>query len=178
MKSVLASIKPEYCFRIVSGKKTVEIRKNRPKIEPPFKCYIYKTKASYLVWQKGATKKYRTGCGKVIGEFVCDNIIEWADDDPPPVPLKATGLSYMDIRRYAPTDETIFCWHISSLKIYDKSKELSEFYRKCNSELCDVCGHRKYIRQNANEFDFDCDCDGYPPLSRPPQSWCYVAELD
>ena len=43
MKSVLISIKPKWCELIASGKKTVEVRKTRPKIETPFKVYIYET---------------------------------------------------------------------------------------------------------------------------------------
>ena len=45
MKSVLISIKPKYCELIANGKKTVEVRKTKPKIDVPFKCYIYCTKA-------------------------------------------------------------------------------------------------------------------------------------
>ena len=44
MKSVLISIQPKWCELIASGKKTAEVRKARPKIETPFKCYIYWTK--------------------------------------------------------------------------------------------------------------------------------------
>lgn len=44
MKSILISIRPEWCEKIVSGEKTVEIRKTRPKLEPAFKVYIYCTK--------------------------------------------------------------------------------------------------------------------------------------
>lgn len=44
MKSVLISIRPEWCAKIASGEKTVEVRKTRPKMNPPFKCYIYCTK--------------------------------------------------------------------------------------------------------------------------------------
>lgn len=44
-KAVLLSIRPEWCVKILNGEKTVEIRKNRPKLKPPFKCYIYCTKA-------------------------------------------------------------------------------------------------------------------------------------
>lgn len=44
MKSVLISIRPEWCDKIASGEKTIEIRKNKPTIELPFKCYIYCTK--------------------------------------------------------------------------------------------------------------------------------------
>ena len=48
MKSVLISIKPKYCELIANGKKTVEVRKTRPKIKFPFKCYIYCTKGETL----------------------------------------------------------------------------------------------------------------------------------
>ena len=44
MQSVLISIRPQYCELIASGKKTIEVRKTRPKLETPFKCYIYCTK--------------------------------------------------------------------------------------------------------------------------------------
>lgn len=40
MKSVLISIKPQWCKKIASGEKTIEVRKSAPK-EVPFKAYIY-----------------------------------------------------------------------------------------------------------------------------------------
>lgn len=43
-KAVLISIRPEWCDLIVRGKKTIEVRKTRPKLETPFKVYIYCTK--------------------------------------------------------------------------------------------------------------------------------------
>ncbi len=47
--AVLLSVRPKWCELIASGKKTVEIRKTRPKIETPFKCvvritYFFRTK--------------------------------------------------------------------------------------------------------------------------------------
>ena len=39
-KAVLISIKPKWCDLIVLGKKTIEVRKTRPKLETPFKAYI------------------------------------------------------------------------------------------------------------------------------------------
>ena len=43
MKAVLISIRPKWVEKIVSGEKTLEVRKTRPKLETPFKCYIYCT---------------------------------------------------------------------------------------------------------------------------------------
>ena len=64
MKSVLLSIKPEWCELIASGKKTLEVRKTKPKLNTPFKCYIYCTKG----------KSDNQSSGKVIGEFTCDDM--------------------------------------------------------------------------------------------------------
>ena len=117
MKAVLLSIQPKYCELIASGKKTIEVRKTSPKIDTPFKCYIYCTigngvKGDYLV-PSGIQ------CGKVIGEFVCNKIdggYEYGKGSP------------------------LYGWHITDLKIYEKAKELSEFYT-ANWSL--PCEHKK-----------------------------------
>lgn len=95
-KAVLISIRPAWCEKIIDGQKTVEVRKSHPRLDTPFKCYIYCTKdakdsdrlcvlnaqqrAEYnglaavcanLPEQPG---RYSIGNGKVIGEFVCDKI--------------------------------------------------------------------------------------------------------
>lgn len=57
-KAVLISLHPEWCEKIINGQKTIEVRKTRPRMDTPFKCYIYKC-----------------GNGKVIGGFLCDQII-------------------------------------------------------------------------------------------------------
>ena len=46
MKSVLISIRPQWCEKIASGEKTIEVRKTAPK-KVPFKCYIYMTQGTY-----------------------------------------------------------------------------------------------------------------------------------
>ena len=82
MKSVLISIQPKWCELIASGQKTVEVRKTKPKLEPPFKCYIYCTKVKFNPHEHlrnnlhydDSTIKVCEGQGKVIGEFVCDDI--------------------------------------------------------------------------------------------------------
>ena len=85
MKSVLISIQPKWCELITSGKKTVEVRKTKPKLETPFKVYIYCTNAkgqAFFTEQvyKGEKGNYaipHLGNGKVIGEFVCNGIIHY-----------------------------------------------------------------------------------------------------
>lgn len=61
MKSVLISTRPEWCEEIASGDKTAEVRKTRPKLNPPFKVYIYCTKNT----KKNALHTYiRSGYGR------------------------------------------------------------------------------------------------------------------
>ena len=55
-KAVLISIRPKWCELIANGTKTVEVRKSRPKIATPFKCYIYCTKDRHLTFCRG--KRY------------------------------------------------------------------------------------------------------------------------
>lgn len=69
-KAVLISIRPEWCDLIVRGKKTIEVRKTRPKLETPFTAYIYCTKApQQLITISRMAKKRWTA--KSITESLC-----------------------------------------------------------------------------------------------------------
>ena len=65
-EAVLISIRPEWAEKILFGKKTQEVRKTRPCLEMPFKCYIYYTKSA-MIGLRGKP-------GYVVGEFECDKI--------------------------------------------------------------------------------------------------------
>ena len=187
MKAVLISIKPKWCELIASGKKTVEVRKTKPKLETPFKCYIYCTllgsndffkencNGDIAQWNKSkmALKK-----GKVIGEFVCNNLtyIEAGYDTNGDKHLYNTAfieqrmcISDNELHEYLYKSRENcggWAWHISNLKIYDTPKELSEFFKACNKPSgtdCSVCVDKR-----------DNICQS---IKRPPQSWCYVEEL-
>lgn len=198
MNAVLISIQPKWCELIASGKKTVEVRKTRPKLETPFKVYIYCTKAKEHFSIGGGvyatsdtlyrlptgeikfgdgfelmgdwSGQYDEGNflnGKVIGEFVCDeitplfnvattswnllagNVHEYAKSL-----VRMARLTEGEMRSYA-NGKNCYAWHISDLVIYDKPKELSELTALRNTKF------------------------GYEPIkiTRPPQSWCYVEEL-
>lgn len=70
MKSVLLSIKPVWCSKIVRKEKTVEVRKTKPEgVKPPFKCYIYCTKdQSKMGWLRIVPGKgWQRLDGMVIG---------------------------------------------------------------------------------------------------------------
>lgn len=76
-KAVMLSIRPKWAEKIVNGEKTIEVRKTRPKLGTPFKCYIYCTLPKYPHEDFIATDYPMPqfyGGGKVIGEFTCKRI--------------------------------------------------------------------------------------------------------
>ena len=189
MKAVMLSIQPKWCELIASSKKTVEVRKTAPKLETPFKVYIYCTKEKRMLtcfrpgeeWCGHRIEKFTpihrvcSWSGKVIGEFICSQIstYHYAEMYKPPDweeslgeqyyitsgELKCSCLSYEELTEYG-QGKKLYGLHISNLKIYDKPKPLSEF----RSYNCSVKWE-----------------SGYPipthEIKRPPQSWCYVEEL-
>ena len=190
MKSVLISIQPRWCELIASGKKTVEVRKTKPKLEPPFKCYIYCTKKKKqdeygpIIFYKdptGICVDNGEGCsplltGMVIGEFVC-NCCEafttnyYTMDRPQTLRIARTAcLGLYELTEYENNALCLYGWHISDLVIYDDPKPLSEFYmwKKCNS--CKTSGYE------SSACIYDEDCKVPTIITRPPQSWCYVEE--
>ena len=197
-KAVLMSIQPKWCELIASGKKTVEVRKTKPKIEPPFKCYIYETKMKWffnLLRKMGLSElanKLLIGKGKVIGEFVCNRFVflDAYYDSNGNRHLCNTAF----IKSCVPDDELFdylygkhghkhggWAWHISDLVIYDKPKELREFKQYCDGVGGSIgCRGCEYYYTESNEsigtYE-ECLCDNSRPLKRPPQSWCYVEEL-
>jgi len=89
-------------------------------------------------------------------------------------------LTKGEIKNYelSPGHFGVFGWHISDLVIYDEPKELSEFGKECNLDCPSVhCPYWEYQMVNADEWDYDCSCNNIKPLTRPPQSWCYVEEV-
>lgn len=201
-KAVLISIKPQWCALIANGEKTIEVRKTRPKLDPPLKFYIYCSQGSFDLFNNknaflGTEDYIQTGfkCnGKVIGEFICkkidklihtgwdrnnqhleifnpeNNRYEFIDGKW----LAKTMLTYQEVDDYSKGGD-IYGHHISDLVIYDKPKELSEFYKSgflsfddWYNKLC-IDDERALLDYEIYENNFR--------LNRPPQSWCYVEEL-
>lgn len=121
MKSVLLSIESKYVELIASGKKTIKVCKSAPN-EVPFNAYIYCLKGN------DGYSQY----GKVIGEFICNKVDEYffshyeAEYRVTHVDYEAMRINQPELIQYGKGD-TLYGWHISDLKIYDKPKELSEF---------------------------------------------------
>ena len=173
-KAVMLSIRPKWVEKIASGEKTIEVRKTKPKLQTPFKCYIYctlpETRDPHNILElHGVDGKIRKANGKVIGEFICDQIIDaWWDYVPDAITREVTGGNLEALDGTGMTDGELFgyvgdsmsghCygWHISDLKIYVQPRELTEF--------------RKPEFPTGLRLEDD-------EIKRPPQSWCYVETL-
>lgn len=169
MKSVMISIQPKWCELIASGCKTMELRKSVPKLERPFKVYIYCTRPKFRRGERArlsAKNRYYIDlwAGKVIGEFVCDGILydcEMANAD---IAENRSIVRREKIFEYSGGKE-VYGWNISDLVIYEEPRPLTDFaVMEClwhnirNHGCIDASGERC----------LDCR------LKRPPQSWCYV----
>lgn len=187
-KAVLISIRPEWVEKITNCKKTIEVRKTRPKLETPFKVYIYCTKQNNIMLWNARSYIYvddhnhnafdRCWNGSVVAEFTCDRIDEYDDDTISSYQhedyarwndfdLDRACMHPEDFQNYA-NGKWLYGWHISDLKIYDQPKPLSAFKVPCKIKVgCWECPYFNYTTG---------DCDGRT-IKRPPQSWCYVEEL-
>lgn len=197
--SVMLSIKPQYCELIASGRKTIEVRKTRPKTEAPFKCYIYETKGKTdtpFMDEDGHLDFH--GRGQVIGEFICDFIAEFEGEF-------WDNKTYEDIReKYEPSDFAEYGEYE-----YQIIAQNGEANWLCKKSCLDWEELRKYIGQGINDFygwhisdlviydkpkelrEFkkpcqktnlcypdNCNRCGWNILLRPPQSWFYIEALE
>ena len=134
--------------------------------------------------------------GKVIGEFICDRVDTYDADVIACTKWEVNGGEVKEHLRYNAgaclTAEQMFDYskgkslyglHISDLKIYDKPKELGEFYTLGNCEKYDFCNQCKNFHRGQGWLDGSyCDEDSCLdntriPVTRAPKSWQYVEEL-
>lgn len=191
MKAVLISIKPNWCKLIWSGMKTIEVRKTRPKLETPFKAYIYCTKAPqqlitifkdgeetmdgeihhgkpvFVKFNKLLPDSIRGNTQMVIGEFICDDI-------------RRIGPEYCIVKEDIETAIAGSCLSIKQVKEYAgwgigmKYADMKDLYSWHISDLKIYDQPRPlsdFTRLRATKF-------GYEPveIQRPPQSWFYVED--
>jgi len=182
MKAILMSIRPQNLCHILNGDKTIELRKRFPKDYRGW-VYLYCTKAikgKPTLIRSAFNHSYRLGtcyvdgfeinlAGKVVCRFWVDNVEEvlalnWDTRtdtlDEFNLSLKSC-ISIKDINNIF-GDKEGKAIHISKLEIFDKPKELGEFY---------------YYKKRLIDCGMDC-----PPyfdevktqVRKAPQSWQYI----
>lgn len=216
MKAVLLSVKPKWCERICHKigedkdgtpiyEKIIDVRKTRPRFDTPFPVYIYQNKKT---WIYNIFSEISDWQGKVIGEFVCDEITECCSEF---YPVEEHPVFEA---LYRLSEEFDNCWECIASNDNDT---LSKFLKETCLTLEDF---REYLGNGEKEFyawhisnlviydkpkelnEFERACpyndecwkckyyDGgsmYEPpccnwedfeIIRPPQSWCYVEKVE
>lgn len=202
-KAVLISIRPKWVDKILNGEKTLEVRKTRPKLDTPFKCYIYCTKASV---------KYQTICGchvlnsdelyrhpeqgikhgdsielmlcenytkdnflngKVVGEFTCDRLET----------IKAATEPY---GIYDVDDGFVAQTGLVDGALWDYGKGATIYgWHISNLKIYDMPKPLYRFKPWNRECKYNdlgiaipkCGTCHDCTVEKPPQSWCYVEEL-
>ena len=170
-KAIMISIKPKWVAKILNGKKTIEIRKTIPKYGLPVDVYIYCTKdketiainpyGGYAVVPNKYKNEYFNG--KVVAKFTLNSVLKCElinDSKFDSFFHRDYQLTRKELKDYV-GENAYYEWHISNLVIFDKPKELSKFYSYCKDEKCEY-------RNNH------CSICYRTPLTKAPQSWCYV----
>ena len=212
MKTLLISIHPQWVELILNLIKKDEIRKGtaigkaiNKLIEEqgvaPTLIYCTKGKPYYYVSENCVYKTRYDFAenlnGKVVARFnataehieyeTCSRDISgWWKDNGKMYDLKDACLTYKEMFDYIGAGEGTVV-HINDLEIFDKPKELSEFYGCCDNYTKNVNIFKnindRYIAQYFNNpkclkckhYDGDNWCSKIEePLTRAPQSWCYV----
>lgn len=200
MKAILISIKPKYVADILNGKKTVEIRKKFPKgyvgwvyiyctshnnhRKSLYELETYKKKRKFDVDYYIPSDPGFILNSKVVARFWVDKVeyventydeFRWGEEDystetfNPDVLYEKSCLSFEKIDKYLKGD-CGYAIHITNLEIFDKPKELKEFYKVGCEEyftkhvFVDHPNFRPIYERELKQFQF----------TRAPQSWCYV----
>jgi predicted transcriptional regulator len=135
-RSVLLSIRPEWLEKILNGKKTIEIRKVFPKNYVGW-VYLYCSKAKPYLYETIMEDEYFTSntiCekilnGKVVARFWCDKVEEIRVIGTNAELNQATQLNDFEIWSYL-KGKMGYSINITKLEIFDKPKELNEFFCK------------------------------------------------
>ena len=184
MKSVLRSVKPYWFYLICEGIKRIEVGKTAPQSDEwDNTVYLYCSKdmRSFSRIPEQQREKYKKYLGTVGARFVCDKVKEYASYKiydllvPQKIDIckvwdkEMTGLTYNELCDYG-KGKPLYGWHISDLKIYDTPRDLSEF--KKPEEWCHMA-----VKSDGHLTFFDGYISG-KPLTRAPQSWQYVEEVE
>lgn len=205
MKSVLLSIRPEWCNFIIRGQKTLEVRRTRPKLETPFRVYVYCTKAPqrlitihkdgeeigdgeiyhgkpvFIKCEKYLPDSIRDKTQMIIGEFTCDGIENVVIPYPAfqneldPRFILSSGVPYTQLHRYASSGKTRDDLFFWHISDFKLYKEPVRLKDFWGMKPCKHGGDCCTCLQWDNMKEMCC-ASRY--ISRPPQSWCYMEDSE
>lgn len=207
MKSVLISIQPKWCELIANGKKTIEVRKTKPKLETPFKCFIYCTlpPKSEFFWHRDeegrrtlgeyASELLKLPNGKIVydygmrlacedGEYTKDNFLcrkvigEFVCDDIGEFKVFENG----SVQNWNYHNLERSCLTYDEIADYIGRSKSGYGWHISNLVIYDKPKELSEFTNGSSRLEFSETEDGFPlrwsGMTRPPQSWCYVDRKD
>lgn len=180
MKSVLLSIKFKYAKLIMVDEKIFEVRKSKPKLNPPFSVYFYIPKTDASAAGKA---------GLIIGMATCDYIKEVKDINELKeysTLVEGSCVTLDQIKEYS-KGKSLYFWHLTNPEEFLFPYCCWEFYKPCimpEMPYCPACEYGNiYISEEEAEFasidgGYNCEWNCMNRVSRAPQSWCYVDGID
>lgn len=213
MKVILMWIRPQHLANILKGKKTIELRKRFPKDFRGW-VYLYCTKTKPYLADFGDNEyPYKSGgyeCsfdlsnierhdakvlnGKVVCRFWVDKVdtiirsgmgyyVEGQDRAYTNRLANQSSLTFYDLqKRFG--DNNFKAIHISKLEIFDKPKELGEFYKPLCEYYQDGICIRNANKMGCEDSKKDINPDGSvnvyqcnkpkKSITIAPQSWQYI----
>lgn len=174
-KAVMLSIRPKWCEKIASGEKTIEVRKNRPKLAPPFKCYIYCTRDKHLAFMQNQMGANLIACmdaetaipvggfignGKIIGEFMCKGFIPFSNGRPcfvagtPEEIERMACLTRKEIWEYAPQGNPIedIVQYMDEDELLHHSRPLALAYLALTEDASVPVVHARWAHLGGDEW--------------------------
>lgn len=178
--AIIMALTPKECNLLFNGSMSMLVRKSMPKkLSFPFKVYVYqkKHKGGKAIINEVLNNVY--GGGKVVGEFVCDKKVTYSYEVIACAKFEVNGAYVKEENRYNAgaclseeemyeysNGKPLYGWHITEPKLYDKPKELELFWSvRCTNKKgdCQTCEVKPACINN---------------ITRPPQSWCYIEEIE
>ena len=171
-----------------------KLRKTRPKLETPFKCYIYCTKDAKKQFWTGPRYSYaddhshnafdKCGNGKAIGEFVCDRIDKiWKRGCP-----ENFDYCYLSLNEWGNddiaseiNDVAAECLPKDQLNSYGAKVPQLYCWHISNLKIYDVPRElisfvKPLVLEKIQPYTWYVNKERY--LTRAPQSWCYVEDAE
>ena len=183
-QGIMISIRPKWCELIANGKKTVEVRKTEPKLELPFKCYIYCTlPPQEELFTHGSIREYaneliRLQSGEIVYGYGMQLIC-----DPQHRPYSRDNFLCQKVIGEFVCNRIEYLGNIATDPWEYLAGETHEWRKYLVKELACLTeaetlaygGRYGWFIEDLEIYERPKPLEAFG-LKRPPQSWCYVYE--
>ncbi len=149
MITIVQSIRPRWTKDIFSLKKRIELRKDKPATDEPFRVLIYETKGGITKESRHLPFPQHEGAGAVVGEYLCAKTFKFSAEFTEPA--NALGECHEDIRHYWHDEESD---EDCSRTIATNGDDNPDACWLCEESCLSFTDIKKYIGVNAHDKKF------------------------